>query len=881
MIGFKNNHIATCNLSAICNGDIARVYVKENEIERDRERDKENNRDNEKLKRVPFNYVYMGFHNGSIDFIEVCAQRPLVATCSNEDGFVRIWNYMDFKSEFAFRTKPDAPDSELTKPLQCMAFHPGGYYLALGTTSALRLIYIMEEKTYEYRDINIKNVNIIKFSRGGQYLAVSNPIKKGTNPIYQVTIYDSYTLEFVDSFHAHTNILTDMVWGYGDNGLYTCGLDGSIKIWTKPRDQKELEEFPSEKNTQYTSITVDKAGVMYLVAEEVGGSGRCMLQMRTKNGPVVSFPFKEKKKATRIRLFETPTGAEALMVGTEEGKIMVFPKSIREGDYQHLCTHIESVTYICADINGRYLFTAGADGLLNIYQTVSRTDRNIDREGDDPTEVGKENNMYKIKCVKRELADVVLVNRKDIQDYRDRIEKHKQALEEIKTKIEHKATEQKNNMENEKKQIEDKLNLEVQRLTKRVNDIMNQKLAMEAKYAVETKTGDENHLKAVEDLEALYEKKLIYENDKYIKLENELTEERMSNDTKLNEIKNENKKIIEQLREEFRTSYEEAKKIYDQTKETSKNLDAEYKKRLAQQEEEHELEIRELNKKHKEELDKYITINSSLNKDKEGISQELKKMRETKNDNNKIIQEKVEEIAKLNAKVFEQENKINKLKKELEDTSETLRKKEKNIYDAKTKINDLQKAKHVLSFRTTEMRKSLEPKEAQIEKLKEELFKLETEFESMFKTTHEQEELLKRKDDQLTKLKKKYQAQVVLTKKRDNELNKIKMELFNVSKAKDNKTLAQEFIKVYQKNVAVEKLRSEKPDEDSIGEMKRQIDYLENCLHQINVSTDKLVKNREMQIMKRTKDNIQLIRDLNLMKMTNKGKLHFYLRPYN
>lgn len=53
--------------------------------------------------------------------------------------------------------------------------------------------------------------------------------------------------------------------------------------------------------------------------------------------------------------------------------------------------------------------------------------------------------------------------------------------------------------------------------------------------------------------------------------------------------------------------------------------------------------------------------------------------------------------------------------------------------------------------------------------------------------------------------------------------------------------------------------------------MMRQIQYLEKSIHQINIATDKLVKNREMQIMKRTKDNIQLIRDLNLMRINNKG----------
>lgn len=219
----------------------------------------------------------------------------------------------------------------------------------------------------------------------------------------------------------------------------------------------------------------------------------------------------------------------------------------------------------------------------------------------------------------------------------------------------------------------------------------------------------------------------------------------------------------------------------------------------------------------------------------------------------------------------EQEVKIEKLKKELEETSEALRKKEKSIYDAKSKINDLQKAKHVLSFRTTEMRKSLEPKEAQIEKLKEELYKLQNEFEINFVDGQKKEEEIKRKEEKIAKLTIQMREQVVITNKKENELNKIKMDLFNCSKMKDNKSLVQEFNKIYQKNVVEDKIKHEKQDPKSIAEMKRQIDYLENQLRQINISTDKLVKNRELLIMKRTKHNIELINDLNELKKSNKG----------
>jgi chromosome segregation ATPase len=336
-------------------------------------------------------------------------------------------------------------------------------------------------------------------------------------------------------------------------------------------------------------------------------------------------------------------------------------------------------------------------------------------------------------------------------------------------------------------------------------------------------------------------------------------------------MKDKNKEIIERLREEFKCSYEDAKKIYDETRMSSKNLESEYKERLAQQEEEHELEIRELNNKHKEELKKNTNLISKLSSEKETMRLQLEKHMAGKENIDKIMEEKENEITGLRAGIKEQEVKIEKLRKELEDARETLRKKEKNIYDAKSKINDLQKAKHVLSFRTTEMRKSLEPKEAQIEKLREELFKLENEFESMFKTTHEQAEEIATKDGHIEKLNRQLNNQIIACKKKENELNRIRMDLFNCSKMKDNKALVQEFNKLYQAHVVEDKIKHDKHDPKGIVEMMRQIKYLENSIHQINNSTDKLVRNREMQIMKRTKDNIQLIKDLNLLKIANKG----------
>jgi len=56
-----------------------------------------------------------------------------------------------------------------------------------------------------------------------------------------------------------------------------------------------------------------------------------------------------------------------------------------------------------------------------------------------------------------------------------------------------------------------------------------------------------NHLKAVEDLENLYEKKLAFENEKYLQLEQQLITERNENIRKIGDLEKRHETAIDKL----------------------------------------------------------------------------------------------------------------------------------------------------------------------------------------------------------------------------------------------------------------------------------------------------------------------------------------------
>ena len=72
------------------------------------------------------------------------------------------------------------------------------------------------------------------------------------------------------------------------------------------------------------------------------------------------------------------------------------------------------------------------------------------------------------------------------------------------------------------------------------------------------KTRDANHLKAVEELEALYEKKLALENDKYIEIEKVLENWRIKYEKEIKEQDKRHKDSINDLQTQYRKRFNEA-----------------------------------------------------------------------------------------------------------------------------------------------------------------------------------------------------------------------------------------------------------------------------------------------------------------------------------
>jgi hypothetical protein len=85
-VSFKNNDIATFEMNQILPNTTETIDIGKN---------------NKFQKEVRFDFIFNGFHSGTISSLDVCLQRPIIVTCSKIDSTIRIWNYINFKCELA------------------------------------------------------------------------------------------------------------------------------------------------------------------------------------------------------------------------------------------------------------------------------------------------------------------------------------------------------------------------------------------------------------------------------------------------------------------------------------------------------------------------------------------------------------------------------------------------------------------------------------------------------------------------------------------------------------------------------------------------------------------------------------------------------------
>ena len=196
-----------------------------------------------KTDDIVYDYIVFPFHSRSINGMDTCIKKNLVATCSM-DKTVKIWSFI--QGTFNLEINQVFNDEAF-----CVAFHPTGFQIVVGFADSISMMNIFEKNLVSYKTINIKSCREIVFSNGGHLFACQNQSN--------ICVYKFYTAENPINyvFKKHHGIIRSIDWLEDDTGFISSGWDASIYFW-KLNDQEPQWVF-KKKNVEFTCVTSFKA----------------------------------------------------------------------------------------------------------------------------------------------------------------------------------------------------------------------------------------------------------------------------------------------------------------------------------------------------------------------------------------------------------------------------------------------------------------------------------------------------------------------------------------------------------------------------------------------------------------------------------------------
>lgn len=615
------------------------------------------------------------FHSKSVIGMDVCVRKPLVATCS-EDNTIRVWNFAEKTLELKFKSPEISPLS--------LAFHPSGLLLAVGCPDKVYIMSVYLDTLKVAQEIPVKQFREVAFSNGGQYLAVSH------SNLLQV--FNFYTMEVVPNLTISPAKIQTIQWYEDDTGLVTSDLSNYVSF--------------CELDAQLTSVLVNSkhaiAGVVKIpgspaafvacsdltVKEIADGTVNKKLELTGNPGQLA---ITRNKKLFFVGLAEA----------TSPGVLKCFKYPLSSNESIEIQAHARKIQKMKVSFNDKYLFTAGADGCVIVYELSDR-----DRIRD-------------VKAPALKYSDEILTDRQQINDIQQRLE---EAIGNTKEFAVNKTSEQDSIMAGLTQEAESfMLRIKQKRVeyeeAKVRNEgtlsVLNAEHDSKLKKTVQAKVG-ELDLSKRKHLEKHAKKSTDY-NKKSLELESLLREQEAARVR----LFQENANAIAKQRE-INSQAEEAAmaELSQRAKELESKLENQ-KEIISQILKDNDTELNMMSKEYNTQLQKKNEQVVKLRGEHQVNTNKVEDFNRKSEELVRDIKELKESLNKARAEERVLENQIIGLNAILDEKSREIAKLEQEIYQHKKEAQKLEKFKFVLDYKIKELKREMNPREQQIESLRE------------------------------------------------------------------------------------------------------------------------------------------------------------------
>ena len=851
------------------------------------------------------NLVCDGFHQGPITTMDVALQRPVIVTASSYDKSIRVWNFLTGHCEYCKIVLSEKERShEKEMDILAVAIHPNGYYVAVSEKEMIRFFHLCYKELRYYNneisqnEINHSDCHLLKFSYGGHILAAVSG--------RQLYLIKSYTKETLKIFETpHTSKIESVFFHEQDHYVYTVGSDGMIIEYNLFNFHHEKISskiityysgcFSYLNKSQFVLIAVGQEGsdthvVNEVLCTEIENVGSFMgninsqkdsehtdsiLMASSRNNENFSTKIKESLscicciKSKRFEIGSYATGSEKGILSLYPSLLFLdskgMPNSKHVLPWMSIKSHRGKINNIMFNRDTNLLFSSGDDGNLFIY-CIHELQDGENLSYDTNTTM----NMNQITSILDEgLGDNVLfplkyifLKEEEIQNQNNMIEEYKNQEEKLKgehaMKLRERGIELNDLLVRETNKLKEELRVEIldkdnviEQYKEKIKNLENEQRQILIDKEKQYTERIDQMSNTIHDLNSrIYSLKSEHEID--LKKKDEGFEKKF-------------KEIDKELRKEFEKIKNDNEKLTNDLKNRQKM--EEYKFLHLDQEHEEEINLKNaefesvINKLEKEKLLHQGEI-SALTNDKKKLDNELKLCdKELKTKSEEILRH-VETIRTLRKENERKEMEKEEIKKKLKEIESMLQEKSK-LAGFSSKL------KNELYIKNVEIMSKYNKQQNENAELRKISKTTEKQLDNNIKLLNDKKDEVYKKETLLEEYKNKYEKERHNAKLLEKDLDNLLQKIYDTFQTNDKNIILKNIKKIYNTYLTadqIKKINNSKLNDNIRDELTKQIDFLQKGILNIADQKAKREANQYSEIYKKTKENAELIKQLNIKK---------------
>ena len=820
---------------------------------------------------------------------------------------IRIWNFLTGHCEYCKIVLSEKErNHEKEMDILAVAMHPNGYYVAVSDKEMIRFFHLCYKELRLYNnelsqnEVNHTDCHILKFSFGGHLLAAVSG-----RQLYIIKSYTRETLKIFDT--SHTSKIESVFFHDQDHYVYTVGSDGMIIEYN-------LFNFHHEKisskiityfsgcycylnKSQSVLIAVGQEGsdsnvINEVLCTEIESVGGFLNEQKdenneydpeinnfgnnnTRNNENFSTRIKESLSCIcNIKSKRYDIGAYA--TGNNNGIMSLYPNLLFldskgkqnakiANPWTSLKSHRGRITHINFNKDTNLLFSAGEDGNLFIY-CIHELQDGENLSYDNTTTM----NMNQITSILDEgLGDNVLYPLNSIFSREEELHNQNNMIEEYKNQEEKLKSEHAVKLRERGMELNDALVKETNKLKEELRVEILDKDNIIEKYKTKIKNLENEQRQILIDKEKQYTERIDQMSNTIHDLNSRIYSLKSDHEIDL-------KKKDESFEKKFKEIDKELRKEFEKIKNENEKLTNDLKTRQKMEEyrfihldREHEQEINDKNAEFENvisKLDKERVLNqgeiSSLTNDKKKLDNELKICEKELEKRGEEIKRHIETIHSLRKENEKKEVEKETIKKKLKEI-------ESNLQEKRKLAGFSSKLKNELYIKNVEIMAKFNKQQNENVELKKISKNTEKQLDNNIKLLNDKKEEVSKKESQLEEYKNKYEKERHNMKLLEKDLDNLLQKIYDTFQTNDKNTILKNIKKIYNTYITDEQIRkinNSKLNENIKDELTKQIDFLQKGILSITEQKAKREANQNSEIYKKTKENAELIKHLNMKK---------------